>query len=300
MSAQASRSRWAAIGAAIAVTLGAGGVGISQATTSSGEKPVYIPLDAPCRLADNRPAGIGSEASATFDGWGTVGECTLPSGTSGLALNVTAVDATQQTNLRFYPADVPVPATANLNPTPGAPPIPNAVNVGLDATGKFKVFNKFGNVAIIIDVMGVYDDHNHDDRYYTEAEVDAALLRTAGVEFSRTAGTITVPNSPTVVESIAIDAPSAGFVVLNASGWATLDSGVSIRCGISTNSSAFEGDQGASAIGAGNQSTVSMTKGYEVAAGQTTFYFLCRRDNAGANIPFSDRNMTAVYSVNRQ
>ena len=173
MKVSSIRSR-AAVGAAVAVSLGAGGTGITHATTSSGEKPVYIPLDSPCRLADNRPAGIGPDASVTFDGWGTVGDCTLPTGTAGLALNVTAVDATQQTNLRFYPADTAVPGTANLNPTPGAPPIPNAVNVSLaSADGKFKVYNRFGNVAVIIDVMGVYDDHNHDDRYYTEAEADA-------------------------------------------------------------------------------------------------------------------------------
>ena len=169
-----SRSRWAAVGAAVAVTLGAGGIGITHATTSSGEKPVYVPIE-PCRLADNRPAGIAADTAVTFDGWGTVGDCTLPAGTAGLALNVTAVGATQQTNLRFYPADAATPATANLNPTPGAPPTPNAVNVSLDATGKFKVYNKFGTVAVIIDVMGYYDDHNHDDRYYTEAEVDSAI-----------------------------------------------------------------------------------------------------------------------------
>ncbi len=175
MNSSRIRSNWAAVGAAVAVSLGAGGIGITHATTSSGDKPVYIPLDEPCRLADNRPAGIGPSTSVTFDGWGMVGDCDLPTGTAGLALNVTAVDATQQTNLRFYPADVAVPGTANLNPAPGAPPIPNAVNVALDATGKFKVFNSFGTVAVVIDVMGVYDDHNHDDRYYTEDEVDAAL-----------------------------------------------------------------------------------------------------------------------------
>ena len=158
------RSRWAAIGAAIAVALGAGGIGISQATSDAGDGPVaaFFPIE-PCRLADTRPGTIGPSATEVFDGWGVVGDCDLPSGTSGLALNVTAVDATAQTNLRLFPAGSDVPETANLNPTPGAPPTPNAVNVTLNGTnGQFAVFNRFGSVAVVIDVMGYYDDHTHD------------------------------------------------------------------------------------------------------------------------------------------
>jgi hypothetical protein len=182
MSTSISRSRWAAFGAAVAISLGAGGVGLTHATTSSGAKPVFVPLEQPCRLASTRPApdtvgprttGIGPEETYVLDGWGTEGSCDLPTGSAGLALNVTAVDATQQTNLRFFAEGTTVPDTANLNPTPGAPPTPNAVNVTLnDANGKFSVFNKFGRVAVVIDVMGYYDDHNHDDIYYTKTEID--------------------------------------------------------------------------------------------------------------------------------
>ncbi len=177
------RTRWAAFGAAVAVALGAGGLGISHATTSSGERPIYLPLE-PCRIADlrtaphtvgPRPAPLGADEVYTLDVWGAVGDCDLPTGTSGLALNVTAVGATEQTNLRLFPADVAVPDTANLNPTPGAPPTPNAVDVGLDDSGRFSVFNKFGSVSVIIDVVGVYDDHDHDDRYYTKEQIDDRL-----------------------------------------------------------------------------------------------------------------------------
>lgn len=179
------RSRWAAIGAAVAVTLGAGGIGVTHAVTGSGDRPIYRPLDSPCRLADLRPAPftvgprtapLGPSETETFDGWGAVGNCNLPNGTRGLALNVTAVDPTQATFLRFWPADGAQPETANLNPTPGQPPTPNAVNVGLaKSSGEFEVFNRFGSVSVIIDVVGVFDHHHHDDRYYTEAEIDAKL-----------------------------------------------------------------------------------------------------------------------------
>lgn len=182
-SARRLRIRWAAIGAAIAVTLGGGGLGIVQATTSSGPRAIYSAIN-PCRLADLRPAPVtvgprtaplGPSETYTLEGWGEVGNCTLPTGTAGLALNVTAVDPTASTFLRLWPADEPQPETSNLNPVPGSPPTPNAVNVKLSSTGEFSIFNRFGNVSVIIDVVGVYDDHNHDDRYYSKSQVNDLL-----------------------------------------------------------------------------------------------------------------------------
>ena len=171
MNSQHIRTRWAAVGAAVAITLGAGGIGITHATTSSGEMPVYVPIE-PCRLADTRPAflvgtratPIGADESYTLSGWGTVGDCTLPSGTTGLSLNVTATDPTQATFLTLFPAASTRPTASHLNPTPGQPPTPNAVNVDLDASGEFSVFNRFGTVHIIIDVVGYFDDHVHTRR----------------------------------------------------------------------------------------------------------------------------------------
>jgi len=182
MTISAFRSRWAAIGAAVAVCLGAGGIGITQATTSSGEMPVYLPIE-PCRLADTRPdflvgpraTPLGADEAYTLSGWGTVGECTLPNGSTALSLNVTAVDATQPTFLTLYPADATRPNASHLNPAPGQPPTPNAVNVDLDTSGEFKIFNKVGTVHVIIDVVGYYEDHVHNDLYYTKAQIDSAL-----------------------------------------------------------------------------------------------------------------------------
>ncbi len=192
-----SRSRWAAVGAAVAISLGAGGVGISQATQDAGDGAVsaFFPIE-PCRLADTRAnpntvgtrtTPLGVDDTATFAGWGVTGNCDLPTGITALSLNVTAVEATQQTNLRFFPAGAELPTTANLNPTPGSPPIPNSVQVGLNiTTGQFSVFNRAGSVSVIIDVVGYYDDHTHDDRYSprlfaTVAEGGALTGDSAGV-----------------------------------------------------------------------------------------------------------------------
>jgi hypothetical protein len=171
-----SRTRWAAIGAAVAVSLGAGGIGISQATSDGGDGPVsaFFPIE-PCRILDTRPnpntvgsrtTPLGPDETYTIGGWGANGNCELPTGITGLAVNVTAVDATQQTNLRLFPKGDIRPTSANLNPAPDQPPTPNAANVALNTTdGEFSIYNRAGEVTVIIDVMGYYDDHTHDDRY---------------------------------------------------------------------------------------------------------------------------------------
>ena len=47
------RTRWAAIGAAIAVTLGGGAFGVVRAVVSSGDRTAYFPIT-PTRVLDTR------------------------------------------------------------------------------------------------------------------------------------------------------------------------------------------------------------------------------------------------------
>lgn len=168
-----TRSRWAAIGAAVAVTIGAGGIGVVNATLDSGERTSFVPID-PCRLLDTRdgdnnvgprstPLGAGEEY--VVDARGVQGDCNLPAGATGIVANVTAVAPTSKTNLRLYPAGTATPTTSNLNPAPGEPPTPNAVTTDLNAAGEFAIFNSRGSVDVFVDVLGYYEDHNHDDRY---------------------------------------------------------------------------------------------------------------------------------------
>jgi hypothetical protein len=159
------RTRWAAIGAAVAISLGAGGIGISQAV-GTGDEAVFVPIT-PCRLSDVRPAPftVGPRTSPlgpgevyALSGRGAVGNCALPDSASALSLNVTALNATTLTFLTFWPANQVQPVAASLNPAPGEPPTPNAVTVDLDSTGMFAVFNKAGAVNLVIDVVGYYDN----------------------------------------------------------------------------------------------------------------------------------------------
>ena len=80
-----SRSRWAGIGAAVAVSLGAGGIGlIAHAANSAPSSFVAI---TPCRLFDTRPAPatVGDRNTPLNAGedferqvTGNNGDCTIP------------------------------------------------------------------------------------------------------------------------------------------------------------------------------------------------------------------------------
>ena len=250
-----------------------------------------------------------------------VGDCDLPTGTSGLALNVTAVGATQQTNLRFYPADADVPGTANLNPTPGAPPIPNAVNVALDATGKFKVYNRFGTVAVVIDVMGVYDDHNHDDRYYTEAEVDAAVApkansadvytkseadaahaASAGVDYSTVNINVPLDNPDiTDLQSLEVTVPADGYLIINATSQLVGEDGTSVVCSVGT-APTTQGPvvTGVQFLGGAYITNFALTGGIPVSAGTVTLYHNCRQDTGvDGDAIVQQSALTVVFSANR-
>ena len=173
------RIRWAAIGAAVAVTLGAGGIGVVRATVSSGPKPIFVSIT-PCRLVDTRPAPttVGTRATplnpaetATFTVHGTNGNCTIPAGAVAIDANVTITAPTSDGFLTMFPADAALPNASNLNWSAGQAPTPNAVTVDLSADGKVNVFNERGTVNVIIDIVGYYEDHNHDDRYLQRGDI---------------------------------------------------------------------------------------------------------------------------------
>ncbi|MFP5489253.1 MAG: hypothetical protein ACLGHQ_13215, partial [Acidimicrobiia bacterium] len=176
---QLFRTRWAAVGAAVAVTLGAGGVSLTQAAISDGPKPIFVALDAPCRLVDTRPAGnvgpkdttlVAGESNAyeiqvTGGSGRCVDELEVPAGATGVALNVTSVPrsapVTGRSYFTVYPADAARPGTSNLNFLADDPPVPNKVDVGLSPDGRIKIFNNEGEADVVVDVFGYYVDHAH-------------------------------------------------------------------------------------------------------------------------------------------
>jgi sugar lactone lactonase YvrE len=89
--------------------------------------------------------------------------------------NVTAVAASAQSFMTIWPADKPQPTASSLNYSAGQAPFPNAVTVALSGDGRIKVYNHNGSVHVIIDIAGFYQDHNHDDRYYTKGQTDQKI-----------------------------------------------------------------------------------------------------------------------------
>ena len=198
------RTRWAALGAAVAVTLGGGGIGLVTATSPS-DATTLVAIT-PCRVIDTRPDfTVGSKASPLGPGethtvatHGDNGDCTgIPADAVAVSMNVTAVEATAPTFLTIWATGEPRPTASSLNPSPGQPPTPNAVTTNLNAGGRFDIFNLAGNVHVLADINGYYVDHHHDDRYYTQDEVRDV----AAVEVEVTAGIGLDGNFTSVPES---------------------------------------------------------------------------------------------------
>jgi uncharacterized protein (DUF1501 family) len=120
----------------------------------------YTPLS-PARIVDTRegvgapkaPIGPGRFIDVQITGKGGV----PAAGVKAVALNVTSVNATTNTNFRVYPAGSVVPEASALNPRPGRA-VPNMVVVGLGTGGRVRVFNANGSADCIVDVMGYFGD----------------------------------------------------------------------------------------------------------------------------------------------
>jgi len=81
---------------------------------------------------------------------------TVPADATAIAMNVTSVNATADSFIQLYPADVVQPVDSDLNVVAGQAPTPNKVDVKLSATGAINVFNNTGTVDVIADVAGYY------------------------------------------------------------------------------------------------------------------------------------------------
>ena len=163
-----SRSRWAAIGAAIAVTLGGGGlIGVS-ASNGAGQS-TYTPVT-PVRIMDTRSdgkvgaldtAGSGDPRQLKVTGTiATIGAGTqtvVPVGATAVSLNVTAV-ATETNNyggfVTVYPCGTR-PDASHMNFGSGET-LANAVTVPISDAGNI-CFYVYGKAHLLADVVGFYE-----------------------------------------------------------------------------------------------------------------------------------------------
>jgi hypothetical protein len=154
------RTRWAALGAAVAVSIGAGGIWHAEAASGDGVDGSVLTAITPQRLLDTR----GASPVGALDGSGAplrlqVTGDAVPSGASAVVMNVTAVQARASAVGGFvtvYPCDVPRPNTSNLNFVDGQT-VPNQVTVALAADGTV-CFHVYGRAHLLADVTGYVDD----------------------------------------------------------------------------------------------------------------------------------------------
>ncbi len=169
---RAWRSRWAAIGAAVAVSFGAGGIFISSAASTTSSS--FVPIT-PVRVLDTR-TGLGltgvftSPVSRDLLVTGTIAtadgvQLVVPAGATAVSLNVTVVGPSADGFLSVRPADAAgAPTTSSLNFAAGQV-IPNAVTVKVPTSGgdagRIEItYNALGvagpTTHILVDIVGYY------------------------------------------------------------------------------------------------------------------------------------------------
>jgi hypothetical protein len=176
------RTRWAAIGAAIAVTLGGGAFGVVRATISSGDRASYFPIT-PTRVLDTRNTTEVTNGTLRLTVEGSVnvvGEAgsrtVVPTDATAGAVNLTVTGGRKNGNYGYVTA---YPCTSTADPAPNASSlnfengvdIANALNITTSSNGSICLY-VYGTADLIVDIAGYYADHDHDDRYYTKAQTD--------------------------------------------------------------------------------------------------------------------------------
>lgn len=270
------KSRWAAIGAAVAVSIGGGGIFLASAAPGPAESTVVMVT--PARVLDTRdPVNLGlsgpfiSPVSQKLQITGPIptsgGTATVvPVGATGVLLNVTAVAPTANGYISVRPGDATgTPATSSLNVNAGAN-LPNAVQVALPTAGanagKIDItYDAYGtagpNTELLIDVVG----------YLTNTglqQLVADVVAVAALPSSNilAAGTITAGGSK------AGDAPQIGTVTVSRTGTGVYSLAVPMPCS------------------AGKYPIIMLTLGYNQTSGQIAL----GNGNCAANI--------ATYTVN--
>ncbi len=194
------RSRWAAIGAAVAVSLGAGGLMVAQAAPGPAESTIVSVT--PERILDTRdPVNLGlagpfvSPVSQKLKVTGSIPTATgtktvVPAGATGVLLNVTAVGANANGFISVRPGDAAgTPTTSSLNFDAGSV-VPNSVQVSMPTAGAnagqiditFDAYGVAGRTTdILIDVVGYTTNIGLQQLVadvYTKAQVDAKFATT--------------------------------------------------------------------------------------------------------------------------
>lgn len=202
------RTRWAAIGAAVAVTLGGGGLFVANAADSTSDS-LYHPIS-PVRVMDTRVGGttvVNTTVKLDLEGTITVYDPTgttvnaevVPASATAVAINLT-VTGGQKNGDYGYVTAFPCSATTDAIPTASSlnfenrVDIANALNVTTSSSGEV-CFYVYGTAHLIVDVAGYYDDSRIDAIASDYLDNDAPITMTyPGSSFINDTGSVTVGN----------------------------------------------------------------------------------------------------------
>ncbi len=156
------RTRWAAIGAAVAISFGGGFTALRSVSAAPGDvvQNSFVPLS-PVRILDTRPAPenvggfVGPLSAGGIHTFQVTGLNGVPANATAVVLNVTVTQTSEPSFLTAFPAGTTPPVVSNLNWV-GGTTIPNLVTVKLGSDGKVSVFNKFGSTHVLADIAGYY------------------------------------------------------------------------------------------------------------------------------------------------
>ncbi|MDQ6713502.1 MAG: hypothetical protein M3Z28_10005, partial [Candidatus Dormibacteraeota bacterium] len=118
----------------------------------------------PVRILDTRvgtggfraPLGAGQSLALQVAGFGGVPTMTDQVVATAVVVNVTVTDTTSGSYLTIYPSGAALPLASDLNWPAGAT-VPNLALVKLGADGKIVIYNGYGSVDVIVDVVGWYN-----------------------------------------------------------------------------------------------------------------------------------------------
>ncbi|MEO1057559.1 MAG: hypothetical protein AAFY28_11650 [Actinomycetota bacterium] len=231
-------------------------------------------------------------------------------------MNVTAVGATAQTNLRLFPADLAeVPLLSSLNVSAGQAPFPNKVDVTLSPNGAIRIFNQNGNVSVLGDIVGYYTasslteiDARLAALEASDSDQDSAIDTLAAAQpFANVghnpASLTALSTTPQSMVTVPITAPVDGRVTVNwSSSTANADTGELIVCYPDLDSaeptevdSSAEGAATFQAGVSGVNGSFSGTAQFAIGAGESRTYALwCEEANGEGFV--GARTITAIFT----
>lgn len=215
------RSRWAAVGAAVAVSVGGGGLFVANAAVNPAESS-FVPVD-PVRVVDSRSdvgvdgplaslADVDVKVTGTVDTTDGMQEV-VPAGANGVVLNLTAIRPSADGFFSVRPGgSTGTAATSSLNFEEGAV-VANSVTVSIPTSGP-----NVGEISLRYDAFGVSgptSDVAVDIVGYT---TNATLTALQAGQLSVSAGedsSINIESSGTVVQTVELLAPADGEVLVS-------------------------------------------------------------------------------------